>query len=208
MQRVFIASLVLLSFAAIALCDLPNGCCTPSQWSATATEFNSNGVITHSIFYDADSKWVRWDRTGNLESSKQQVLQTWLDYNTLYEYIYFVSENKCELYGGDKINLWCYGPDAVGQDFGGFVPFQGNNATRWFNTANDFVWLTDAETCLPIMTKHADDVTVYNAQPGIADKSVFDVPKICKQQAMELYAVHGDNLHSFLKANGCHARRH
>lgn len=23
------------------------------------------------------------------------------------------------------MNLWCYGPDAVGQDFGGFVPFQG-----------------------------------------------------------------------------------
>ena len=41
-----------------------------------------------------------------------------------------MSEGKCELYGGDAMNLWCYGPDAVGQNFGGFVPFQGNCQQR------------------------------------------------------------------------------
>ena len=77
------------------------------------------------------------------------------------------------------------------QNFGGFLPFGGKsihiqkselvdqalmrvyiikglNTTRWYNTANDFVWLTDAATCLPVMTKHANDVTVYTAKAGIS----------------------------------------
>jgi hypothetical protein len=64
----------------------------------------------------------------------------------------------------------------------------GNNATRWFNTANDFVWLTDAETCLPIMTKHADDVTVYNAQPGIAVSIALGKTIDSEQTSNKLYS--------------------
>jgi len=199
---VVLSVLIFYSYCEIA----KNGCCTPKQWEAKAIQVYSLGIVEHSIHYDATNNRVRWDRKGNLETTgKHQILRTWLDYTTLNEYIYFVSENKCLLYGGDHFNEWCYGPKYVGQDYISSFEMGGQNVTMWRNFGNEFSWLATSDNCVPVMTQHNGDTTLFSGVTlGIRDPSVFTVPQICKSHELELKAKHGDDLWTHLKHNGCH----
>jgi hypothetical protein len=76
----------------------------------------TNRLFFFAVYYDAVNLRVRWDRVGNLEKSGQvQSITTWTDYSKggshgYPEYVYFITQGTCEVYGADKFNEWCYGP--------------------------------------------------------------------------------------------------
>jgi hypothetical protein len=156
-------------------------CCSPPQWQIAGHEYNSLGYVSHYIWYDEMMNMVRWDKTGNLESSQQtDKLIVITNYTTSNEYLIYPDRSECELYGADAWYSWCFGAGS-GQYFVSNYSIGSTKFSEWTNEANGFTWVSYANECLPRMTSHLDDQIIFqDFKIGpFNTKEVFAIPAFC-----------------------------
>ena len=150
---------------------------------------NSLGKTAHNIYYDSVSRWVRWDRSGNLEKlGVQETIITWTDYNKLIEYVYFVDRNSCEQYGPDAFYPWCYGADFEQENIGS-ITVAGLPATQWAQQqGGPFQWTSLDKNCLPLTTMEIGFFTTsfFNTTVGPSSPQTWKLPDICTRKEVKL----------------------
>ena len=144
--------------------------------------------MQHKIAYDSIKKWVRWDRSGNVErQGVQETIITWTDYNKLIEYVYWVEQNKCEPYGPDAFYDWCYG-NKVSQVSTGSINVAGKSATTWKSKFTDiFQWVSQDDQCLPLSTVQFGGFTTnfFNTTVGAPTASTWNLPSMCESSSFK-----------------------
>lgn len=88
------------------------GCTTPESWIANFTEMNAWGFVQHRVWWDSVNELTRWDKVGNIDASGVSSLSLINNYKTAngpVEWVNFVSQSKCYVYGPDAFYPWSYG---------------------------------------------------------------------------------------------------
>mmetsp|Transcript_2750 Transcript_2750/g.7601 ORF Transcript_2750/g.7601 Transcript_2750/m.7601 type:complete len:391 (+) Transcript_2750:45-1217(+) len=161
-------------------------CCTPDQWTGEATSWSSLGRLSHTVYYDATTPVVRWDRVGAVENKNGQGYQSTISYYAsevpIPEYVMDVNNQQCAEYHADGFYDWCFGPSRAMVFQGTYT--EGNTTyAQWWNPTNRFYFtasVADGDVCIPHDIHHKDfHLTFTNVTAGIADSSVFDKPAFC-----------------------------
>lgn len=171
--------------AAIAAAS-PYNCTTPKAWAANFTESNAWGFVQHSVWWDSGALATRWDKTGNLDASGPSSLSLINDYTKPVEWVYFVSQDVCEMYGNDAFYPWAYG-SLLNMAYSGRTSsgidewvMAGGNGEASFLTQD----LGDG-TCKPVAWTHGEaSVTLTGWQAGPIAPSVFKPAAVCTQSPM------------------------
>ena len=158
-------------------------CCAPGQWQGNAVSFNKLGRTSHTIYYDATNRRVRWDRVGALENENENRSLTTITFYTpeppYYEYLIDYDQQTCAIYGADRFYAWCYGSSRE-MEYVGTYSVGSEEYLQWQNPSNQFVFTAQANTCFPDSVHHEDyTFTFKEIHPSISDPQVFTVPSFC-----------------------------
>jgi len=161
------------------------GCCTIPQWSALSYQTGSwRHPTTSTLFYDSVNKLMRVDSfSGDGVTIYDGFFSMFLNFTSGIEYYLNVHTGKCELYGLDAWNDWCYSQQE-NEAYTSSVSVGGTTVDVWQNS--DFNFLV-SPPCIPFGLQRANgDFTLYyNLTAGISDPSVFTPPSQCSKSAVK-----------------------
>ncbi|CAF2362335.1 unnamed protein product [Rotaria sp. Silwood2] len=140
--------------------DDPHDCCIPESYvnaffhSIPAIDYRSEGLI----FYDKKAQQMRVTVTvngGRGNTTYDSVFDMWMNFTSGYQYYFNRNTGKCDLYGLDYWNDWCFGnkynqsEDFVAADIPCSSPFgPSHQCNQWRN--GEFLFETYAsDECLP-----------------------------------------------------------
>eukprot|EP01094_Clydonella_sp_ATCC50884_P022969 TRINITY_DN5392_c0_g1_i1.p1 TRINITY_DN5392_c0_g1~~TRINITY_DN5392_c0_g1_i1.p1 ORF type:complete len:406 (-),score=104.37 TRINITY_DN5392_c0_g1_i1:43-1260(-) len=162
-----------------------NSCCAPSQFTAKG-ESSVGGALhtSHTIYFDRDRQYVRWDRVGSVQS-----LITIANYTagntTTIEYLISPADQTCEIYGSDRFYDWCFGEDRS-QIYAGSLSMPGSGNAKetvriWENFGNGFRFeaIVNGSDCVPSAVYHEAFAFRVSSFALSVDPSVFTPPSYC-----------------------------
>ncbi|CAF0953299.1 unnamed protein product [Rotaria sordida] len=140
--------------------DDPHDCCVPESYvnaffhSIPAIDYRSEGLI----FYDKKAQQMRVTVTvngGRGNTTYDGIFDMWMNFTSGYQYYFNRNNGKCDLYGLDLWNDWCFGnkynqsEDFVAADVSCSSPFgPTHKCNQWRN--GEFLFETYAsDRCLP-----------------------------------------------------------
>eukprot|EP01111_Echinosteliopsis_oligospora_P002537 TRINITY_DN1381_c0_g1_i1.p1 TRINITY_DN1381_c0_g1~~TRINITY_DN1381_c0_g1_i1.p1 ORF type:complete len:186 (-),score=30.04 TRINITY_DN1381_c0_g1_i1:31-588(-) len=156
------------------------GCCSPPQWEVLGYETNSVGIVFHHIFYDSINRLVRWDREGAVENATTIRLQTFANFTSGIEFLYYPDVNECVTHWPDSFTEWCYGC-SVGQTYLKNITVDEIECMAWSAANDEMIWLSSVDGCLPVLYEYKNKTIIFDdATLAITNPSVFVPPYICK----------------------------
>jgi len=156
------------------------GCRAPTSWEVRALETSSIGTTEHRVVYDWVTKFVRWERHGNLEPNKGVTsLLLITNYTSGIEYVIDPDTKVCLKYGADAMYPWGYG--LGGMAYEGTVMMDMQVLNSWANPTSGLRWLS-TQACLPYLHFTGSSSTLFfDHKVGPVPGSSFIPPSYCNK---------------------------
>uniref|UniRef100_A0A7S1QAY0 Uncharacterized protein n=1 Tax=Neobodo designis TaxID=312471 RepID=A0A7S1QAY0_NEODS len=169
-------------------CDAPTAFIAEGE---TRVQGGMKPVLRHTIHYDTNAGWLRWNRNDTHLGGTFDMTDLWnLTLATGGYTPQFIiglnGANTCSMYGGDKFFPWAFGPKNGMQHVGNETRRDGSVMARWQIASADVEFTSILEsaaatTCVPHLIRHGVLETELRARPVASiDPAVFAIPAVCQ----------------------------